>query len=149
MRLRRLAVSLTVAMLGLAGCAHHQPAYRDAPETAQVTPVPGTDLHRVTLTGEAMRQLGIATEPTRAAKAPAGARSTPTAIPVTAVIYDPEGASWAYTVPEPRTFVRGSIVIDHIDGDDAILTSGPPLGTPVVTVGAAELLGVEYGVGEE
>jgi len=35
------------------------------------------------------------------------------------------------------------------DGDEVLLRSGPPPGTPVVTVGAPELLGAEYGVGEE
>jgi hypothetical protein len=30
-----------------------------------------------------------------------------------------------------------------------LASSGPPPGTAVVTVGAAELFGTEYGVGEE
>jgi hypothetical protein len=37
----------------------------------------------------------------------------------------------------------------RIDGDRAILSDGPAPGTEVVTVGAAELLGTEYEVGEE
>jgi hypothetical protein len=44
------------------------------------------------------------------------------------------------------TFVPQEVVIARIDGDTAILTSGPAPGTEVVTVGAAELLGAEYGV---
>ena len=36
------------------------------------------------------------------------------------------------------------VVIDHVDGDNAVLRSGPPAGTSVVTVGGAELLGTEY-----
>ena len=30
-----------------------------------------------------------------------------------------------------------------------MISKGPPAGTPVVTVGAQELLGVEYGVEED
>lgn len=68
-------------------------------------------------------------------------------IPYAAVIYDLEGATWAYTNPDPLTFVRASIEVDYIDGDRAILTNGPPAGTAVVTAGAAELYGEEFGIG--
>ena len=34
-----------------------------------------------------------------------------------------------------------------IDGDLAVLSHGPPSGTEVVTVGAAELFGAEFGIG--
>jgi hypothetical protein len=61
-----------------------------------------------------------------------------------AVLYDDNGVSWVYTSPESLTFVRQRVVIDHVDGDNAVLRSGPPPGTPVVTVGGAELLGTEY-----
>ena len=39
------------------------------------------------------------------------------------------------------------VIIDFIDGEFAILNSGPDTGTVVVSVGAAELYGVEFGVG--
>ena len=48
--------------------------------------------------------------------------------------------------PEPRTFVRQEISIDHVDGDSAMLSDGPPAGTEVVTVGAAEVYGTEFEV---
>lgn len=67
-------------------------------------------------------------------------------IPYAAVIYDPQGATWVYTNPEPLTFVRHSIVVDYIEGELAILLEGPSAGTAVVTVGAAELFGTETGV---
>jgi hypothetical protein len=47
------------------------------------------------------------------------------------------------------SYVRRSIAIDHVEGDRAVLRDGPAPGTSVVTVGAPELLGIEYGVGEE
>jgi hypothetical protein len=37
-------------------------------------------------------------------------------------------------------------VVDRFKGGTAILKSGPPKGTRVVTVGADEILGVEEGV---
>jgi hypothetical protein len=46
-------------------------------------------------------------------------------------------------------FVRESIDVIEIDGDQALLSDGPAPGTEVVTVGAAEILGTEYEVGEE
>lgn len=68
-------------------------------------------------------------------------------IPYSAVIYDQRGGTWMYTNPELLTFVRNAITVDYIVGDLAVLSDGPPEGTAVVVVGAAELFGVENGVG--
>jgi hypothetical protein len=68
-------------------------------------------------------------------------------IPYGAVIYDADGATWTYTSEAPLTFVRQAITIDTIDGDQVWLSEGPPDGTSVVSVGAAELYGTEYEVG--
>jgi hypothetical protein len=64
-------------------------------------------------------------------------------IPYSAVIYSPNGRAWTYTSSEPFAFVRHPIEIDYIDGDRVILKEGPATGSPVVTVGTAELWGVE------
>jgi hypothetical protein len=42
-------------------------------------------------------------------------------------------------------FQRADIRVARIDGNSAILTKGPPIGTPVVTTGATEIWGVEHG----
>jgi hypothetical protein len=68
-------------------------------------------------------------------------------VPYAAVMYGPHGETWVYTNPEPLTFIRHSIAIDYIDGDQVVLSDGPPTGTKVVTVGVAELYGTESGVG--
>jgi len=141
----RLAVPLMIALLGVGGCSGQQEAAASTPQPAQVQSIEGSDLHRVTLTEQAMDRVGIQTVAVRAATAP----SKLTIIPVSAVIYDPQGRSWTYIVPDVRTFMRQAIVIDHIDGTNAFLKSGPSVGSQVVTVGSAELLGTEYGVGEE
>lgn len=176
-----LAAVVAVAVLGagLAGCGKAPEKEgslggQDA-QPAKLVAVPGSTLHQVILTPEAVKQVGIETTPvvpaptavaptTQAAAgeptpapAPAPSMSPSTSapasvmevIPVTAVIYDPDGASWTYTIPADRTYLRVPITVDHIDGADAFLSAGPAIGTPVVSQGASELLGVEYGVGEE
>ena len=66
-------------------------------------------------------------------------------VPTSSVLYDAKGKTWVYTNPEPLVFVRHAISVDHVDGDRVVLSDGPLPGTAVVTVGAAELLGTEYG----
>jgi hypothetical protein len=68
-------------------------------------------------------------------------------IPYAAVIYDPSGETWIYTNPELLTYIRHPIVVDYIEGDQAILMEGPSAGTIVVTAGSAELYGEEFGIG--
>jgi hypothetical protein len=68
-------------------------------------------------------------------------------VPYSAVIYDVKGDSWLYTNPKPLEFARQKIVIERILGDVAVLSDGPPAGTQIVSVGAAELMGVEQKVG--
>jgi hypothetical protein len=45
-------------------------------------------------------------------------------------------------------FVRAPIEVTDIRGDQALLSSGPPVGAAVVTVGGSELYGTEFGVAE-
>jgi hypothetical protein len=65
-----------------------------------------------------------------------------------AVIYDVNGLTWIYTNPEPLTYLRVQIVVDYFLDDIAVLLEGPPVGTKVVTVGVAELHGIDTGVGK-
>ena len=67
-------------------------------------------------------------------------------IPYSAVIYDLSGQAWAYVNTAPRTYVRQPITIDYSQGAQTVLKDGPPSGTQVVSVGAAELFGAETGV---
>ena len=63
------------------------------------------------------------------------------------MLYDPQGRTWIYISPQPRTFVRFQVDVDRIEGDRVFLRDGPPLGTVVASVGVAELYGAEFGVG--
>jgi len=65
-------------------------------------------------------------------------------VPYSSVIYWIDGGAWVYTQVAPLTFVRAPIVIDEVDGDVAVLRSGPPAGTRIVSVGGEELLGTEF-----
>ena len=60
-----------------------------------------------------------------------------------AVYYDAKGAPWVYVNGTPLTYQRQRIGVERIEGDLAILSEGPAVGTPVVTVGAAMLYGAE------
>jgi hypothetical protein len=65
-------------------------------------------------------------------------------VPYSSVIYWIDGGAWVYTQVAPLTFVRAPIVIDEVDGNVAVLKSGPPPGTRIVSVGGEELLGTEF-----
>lgn len=110
-------------------------------EPASIEYVDDTGLHRLTLTDRAVERLDIQT----AAVAETGGRLS---APYSAVIYGLNGETWAYTNPEGNLYVRAPITVDAIEGDTAYLTEGPEIGTAVVTVGAAELLGTEFGIGK-
>ena len=53
----------------------------------------------------------------------------------------------AYAAIGPRTYVRTAVTVERVEADRAVLSDGPPVATEVVTVGVAELHGVESGVG--
>ena len=145
MQLRIVRVLAVLAVTGLVAVACG-PTSTDIPtevEAVVVEKIEGSDLERLTLSAKAAERLGVHTAPVDASSIGAGL----TTVPYSAVVYDKGGATWAYTNPEGLAFVRHELTIDHIAGDLAILTSGPDVGTLVVTIGAAELWGVETGVG--
>jgi hypothetical protein len=131
------------AAVTLAGCGSTAPAAPAPPAT--VSPIAGSHVQRLQLTGHAIARLGIITQPVR--QGGAGAREV---IPYSAVVYDTDGSTWTYVNTAPRTYVRAPITVAAIAGNLALLSAGPPVGAAVVTVGAAELLGTEYNIsGEE
>ena len=112
-------------------------------EAVHVEAIEGTDFKRVALSERAAERLGMETAPVVADE---GNRTSPLSIPYSAVMYDANGETWAYTTSEHLVFVREAIGVERIDGGIAYLTDGPAAGTEVVTVGSAELFGAErYG----
>jgi hypothetical protein len=144
-----LAAGLAAAAgIVLAGCGG-SPSHTDPPP-ASLRAIPGSPVKEVLLTARAEQRLGIVTQPVRAAAGPSGGRGSREVIPYSAVVYDNDGSTWTYVNTTGRTFARQPIVINAIQGADAILDRGPTIGAPVVTVGAPELLGTEYDIsGEE
>ena len=131
-------IVLGLVALGLAvsacGGSSESPA---PPAPAKITKLAGGG-DQITLTADAAKRIDVRTA---AVKSDGGN----TVIPYAAVLYDPDGAAWTYTNPKPLVFVRADITVDRIEGERAILAKGPAPGTAVVTVGATELWGVEYG----
>jgi hypothetical protein len=95
----------------------------------------------VILTAQATKRLGIELAPVRDEMVSGTLRKV---IPYSALLYDQRGQGWVYTNPAPLTYLRSLISVDHIDGDLAVLSSGPPSGTEIVTVGISELFGTEF-----
>lgn len=68
-------------------------------------------------------------------------------IPVSAAVYDLEGGVWVYATIREGTYARRRVALARTVGDIAVLSRGLAGGEEVVTVGAAELYGTEFGAG--
>jgi hypothetical protein len=139
------ALVLAFAALGCGGAAA-PPAEHEEP--AQLEAIAGDESrHRITLTERAAERLGI--EVTEASAAPGTSGSV--WVPYSSIIYDAEGAAWAYVAEAPLVFVRQAVTVADVTPDAsgglAVLSAGLAPRTTVVTVGAAELFGAEFEVG--
>jgi hypothetical protein len=136
---------VAIAALSLGACGGGDGSEQDSePKAATVQAVDGSEQSRVTLTDEAAHRIDLHTEAVALEGTGPG-----TTVPYGAVLYDPQGRTWAYANVDGLTFVREPITVARIAGNVASLTAGPPVGTKVVTVGAPELYGAEIGVGDE
>ena len=70
------------------------------------------------------------------------------AVPLGALVYDLNGGTWVYVKAGEHVYVRHRVALDGIVGQWAVLARGPEPGTQVVTTGAAELFGTEFGAGK-
>lgn len=136
---RPILVLVFAASMGLSGCAAAKTAAAPAGQAAATMEKAGPDLNKLTLTDKAVERLGVTT-----AKVTKGSGSA-LEVPYGALVYDANGKTWVYTNPESRTYIRAAVTVDRITGNVVQLRSGPAAGTNVVTVGAAELFGAEFG----
>ncbi|HEY7200124.1 MAG TPA: hypothetical protein VIC57_07935 [Candidatus Dormibacteraeota bacterium] len=132
-----LVVGLIAVSALLVGCEQAAPESGESP--VEVQAIPGSNVSRIILTTEAEGRIGLQT----------AAVQQNSSMPLAALVYDREGDTWVYTVAGPLTYVRQHVTVARVTGDTVVLQTGPPPGTTVVTVGAAELLGSEYGVAGE
>jgi hypothetical protein len=140
-----ILAALLVAAALLTACAQPTVNANTAAQPARIELIDGTELNRVILSARAAERLDIQTAAVSEGQVEGAARKL---VPYSALIYDLNGDTWIYLNPEPLTFVRQQVTVDHIDGDTAVLLDGPPAGAQVVTVGVAELYGADTGIGK-
>ena len=145
LKFRWLSLLVLVVGLLLTACSVQAQDASTEMQPAVIEPIEGTEFNRVVLSEKAAERLDIQTAPVQNEQVNGTER---TVIPYGALIYDLEGATWVYVSPEPLTFERKAITVDHIEGDTVILIDGPAVGTEVATVGVAELYGIDTGVGK-
>ncbi len=137
---RWMVLALAMAGPALLGCNETAESASPATVPAETVDVDGSEVPMVKLSERAAERLGIEL-------APVATENGVRVIPYAAVVYEPDGNAWAYVSPEAFTYRRSPIEIWTIDGDRVVLTSGLDEATEVVTVGTAELFGVEQGIG--
>jgi len=137
----RWIIVFAAALVALMGCDNDPPKSKAAaPAAASAVAVPG-GVKRITLTDLEVKRLGIAyAEVTKT-----GNMLT---VPYNTLLYDTSGGEWAFSNPEPNIYTRTRLKVVAIEGDKVFLQEGPPMGTKLVTYGAAELYGIEFGVGK-
>jgi hypothetical protein len=94
---------------------------------------------RIQFTAEAAARTGLRTAVVRRS----AGRAT---VPYAALLYGPQGDTHVYTSPRRLLYLKQEVRVDRIEGSRVLLSSGPPPGTRVVTVGAAEVYGTEQEV---
>ena len=142
---RWLVLVLIIAGLQLSAC-QQQSSTHHFEHPAKVEHIEGSEFSRVTLTEKAAQRIDLQTDQVREVKVKRSATKR-RVVPYSSLIYDPNGQTWVYTSPHPRTFVRHKVEVDYIEGDVVVLNDGPPTGTVVASVGVAELYGTEFEVG--
>lgn len=70
------------------------------------------------------------------------------AVPLSAVVRDAQGGAWVYEQTDSLSFSRRRVDVARVVGGRAVLSSGPRIGSRIVTAGAAELFGTEFGTGK-
>ena len=150
-QLRALCAGLVLITAGVSLSACNQAAEtstggyeagKPAGPISKVEPIKGTDVALVKFSALGAKKVGLQTAVIRR-------DGEQEVMPYAALLYDGEGKAFAYTSPKPLTFVRKEVTVERVDGDRVVLAEGPPAGTRVVTTGADEVYGTEFGVEEE
>jgi hypothetical protein len=144
-RLRAACAGLVLIAAGVALSSCNQAptvSYEPAEPVSKVEPIKGTETGLVKFSALGAKKVGLQTAVIRKD----GGQKV---IPSAALLYDSQGKAFAYTSPEPLSFVRKEVEVEHMDGGRVVLSQGPPIGTRVVTTGADEVYGAEFEVEEE
>jgi hypothetical protein len=133
-------VVAVAATASLVGCAEIEVPMAEPYEPAHLESAGPDQPARIILTEEAQQRVQLQTTLVK----PHGAEVS---LDQAALVYDKKGKPWVFTVVGPLTYLRAPVSIEEVQEDNLmILSSGPPAGTEVVTVGAIELWGTELGI---
>jgi RND family efflux transporter MFP subunit len=69
-------------------------------------------------------------------------------VPYSAILYDYQGGTWVYEQVAPQTYTRRRVELKGVVGGEALVGRGLEPDITVVSVGAAELFGTEFGAGK-
>ncbi len=69
-------------------------------------------------------------------------------VPWSAVLHDIHGGAWVYENIAPQQYARRRVEVRRVVNSLAVLARGPAIGAKVVTAGAAEIFGTEFGTGK-
>lgn len=128
----------------LVGCNSHDKKYSKI-QPAKVETRPGERIPNVILTPEAEKRLGIETSKTEIGRS---SNQKLFQVPSSSILYDETGRNWIYFSLGNQTYHRTEIRLVKIEGKSAFISIPKSIQSPVVTVGASELLGTELGVGK-
>lgn len=137
----RLIFVVAMALV-VGGCTKTGAAPKaETPKREMVGKADAAGIKRITLKDVETQRLGIEfAEVTKS-----GERLT---MPYNALLYDPSGGEWAFASAEKNVYARTPLKVEAIEADKVYLAKGPAVGTKLVTNGAAELYGIEFGVGK-
>lgn len=136
-----ILLAAVAASLLLAGCGSSSTSAKPAGPKGPTVKQEAGGVKRITLQDIEVKRLGI--ELAEVTKTDTGL-----VMPYPSLLYDPTGKEWAYMTSESNTFVRTPLKVKTIEGDKVILAEGPPAGTKLVTKGAVQLYGIDFGVGK-
>jgi RND family efflux transporter MFP subunit len=69
-------------------------------------------------------------------------------VPASAIVYDAQGGAWVYVQSAPLQFTRKRVDVIRTVGRETLLARGVSPSDPVVSAGAVELFGTEFGAGK-
>ena len=149
--LRRLSGDQAVAVRPLNGGAPRQARPVQAPTLGGTAGTATADVFfEIDNTDEAFRPgERVAVDVTlsnKSAGATGAAANTPAlTIPAAALLYDASGGQWVYVRTAPRQYTRQRVEVQRAVGEQVVISRGVKAGVEVVTDGAAELFGTEFG----
>ncbi|MBG8556035.1 efflux RND transporter periplasmic adaptor subunit [Hymenobacter guriensis] len=152
--LRRLSAGQTVTVRPLNGGGARQARPVEAPTIGGTAGTATADVfYEIDNTDEAFRPgervvVDVALGTANATPGSAGATAATTralTIPAAALLYDASGGQWVYVRTKPLQYTRQRVEVQRTVGDQVVISRGVPAGAEVVTDGAAELFGTEFG----